>query len=165
MNRLLASFVAVAAVLSFATGAHAADKKLSISAFGQVSKYSGSDASGSIFLEGGYLFTDRLEGQVRLSQTLGAGELTLIGVGAKYYFGGVTQAKSWLPYAHASINRSVGGSTDITLLRVGPGIDLPVNESTSVSIEGAYVRQEAKAFGFTNKTNGSEIVVGLKIRF
>lgn len=165
-KRLLATVLAAVAAVSFAGGAHAADKKLSLSAFGQVSKYSGSEATGTIFLEGGYLFTDRLEGQVRLSQTLGgSNEFTLLGAGAKYYFGGVSQAKSWLPYVHASFNKSVGGDIDYTLLRAGPGMDLPVNEAASVSIEAAYVRQEAKSGGFTTKSNGTEIVVGLKIRF
>lgn len=164
--RILALTLAAAAAVAAAAPAQAADKRISVSAFAQVSKYSGSDATGTVFLNAGYLFTDRLEGEVRLSQTLSAGDdFTLVGAGAKYYFGGVAQAKTWLPYAHASANRSVGGSTDYTQLRVGPGVDIPVNEAAAVSIEAAYVRQEIKAAGFKDKNNGTEIVVGLKFRF
>ncbi|MCW5636780.1 MAG: hypothetical protein KIT17_25850 [Rubrivivax sp.] len=168
-TRFLASACAtlgvMAAAATLALPAQAADKRLALSAFANVSKYSGSEATGSVFLSLGYLFTDSIEGEVRLSQTLGAGEFTLVGAGGKYYFGGVTQAKAWLPYAHASYNQTFGSGLDFNVLRGGVGVDLPLNEAASMSIEGAYVRQELKSGGSTTSSNGSELVVGLKFRF
>ena len=163
--RIFVLALAVAAAAAAAPTALAADKRLSVSAFGQVSKYSNSDASGNVYLSVGYLFTDSLEGQVVLNQTLGgAGEFTLLGLGGKYYFGGVTQAKSWLPYVHASYLKTLGSGLEFNVARGGLGMDLPVNEAASITVEAAYVRQETAGV-IKTKTNGSEVLVGLKIRF
>jgi hypothetical protein len=160
-----ATLGAMAAAATLALPAQAADKRLALSAFANVSKYSGSEATGSVFTSLGYLFTDSLEGELRLSQTLGgSGEFTLLGGGVNYYFGGVTQAKAWLPYVHASYNKTLGGGLDFSVARGGLGVDLPLNEAASMSIEGAYVRQELSGAAKTS-TNGSELVVGLKFRF
>ena len=163
---LAGACAAVATMAVLALPAQAADKRLSLSAFANVSKYEDSEASGSVFLSLGYLFTDSIEGELRLSQTLGgAGEFTLLGAGGKYYFGGVAQTKAWLPYVHASYNKTLGGGLDFTVARGGLGVDLPLNEAASMSIEGAYVRQELSSGPVKTKTNGSELVVGLKYRF
>ncbi|MBK9133118.1 MAG: hypothetical protein IPM15_01830 [Betaproteobacteria bacterium] len=164
---LLAAPIAALIGITAAPAVHAQvpQKRWSVSAFAQVSKYEDTEASGNVYASVGYLFTPSLEGEVRLSQTLGgSGEFTLLGGGAKYYFGGIAQAKAWLPYVHGSYNQTFGGGLDFKQYRAGGGIDLPLTEAASVNVEAAYVRQELDG-PVSSKLNGTELVVGLKFRF
>jgi hypothetical protein len=159
--------VAVAALaLAAAGGAFAQDKRVSISVFGLATKYSGTDAVGVIFGEVGYLFTDRIEGGITFSKTLGAAESQGIGVNGKYYFGGVAQNKTWLPYAHARVQRTSGDFFDSTDVRGGVGVDIPLGQSAAVVVELAYLRSDQKfSGGGKDKVNGTELLTGLRVRF
>jgi hypothetical protein len=157
----------VALALATAAGAtFAQDKRLSVSLFGLATKYSGTDEVGVIFGEVGYLFTERIEGGITFSKTLGAAESQGIGVNGKYYFGGVAQAKTWLPYAHARVQRTSGDFFDSTDLRAGVGVDIPVGQSASVVVELAYLRSDQSfAVGGNRDVNGTELLTGLRVRF
>lgn len=144
--------------------AQVGDKRLSAQVFGLVSKYSGTDATGTVYGQIGYLFTDRIEGGVSLSQTLGTVETTGVGLFGKYYFGGVAQAKSWLPYAHAAVFRTSGGGSDSNSLRGGVGVEIPLSEAASALAEAAYSRLKFSGAG-SSSVNGTEVLIGLKVRF
>lgn len=161
-TRLIALALAACAAAGAASVAQAADKRLSVQVFGLVSKYSGSDAFGTIYGQVGYLFTDSIEGGVSLSQTLGATDSTGIGLFGKYYFGGAAQAKSWLPYVHAAAFRVSQTGPDATSLRAGVGVEVPLSEAASMLAEAAASRQKVSG---GSSLNGSEILVGLKVRF
>lgn len=161
-TRLLVLALAACTAAGAAGIAQAADKRLSAQVFGQVSKYSGSKATGTVYGQVGYLFTDSIEGGVQVMQTLGTAKTTGLGVFGKYYFGGVAQAKSWLPYVHASALRITAPGPDGSSLRGGVGVEIPLSEAASVMAEAAASRQK---FSGGSSLSGSEVLVGLKVRF
>ena len=162
-TRLIALALAACTAAGAAGIAQAADKRLSVQVFGLVSKYSGSDAFGTVYGQVGYLFTDSIEGGVSLSQTLAkGGDSTGIGLFGKYYFGGAAQAKSWLPYVHAAAFRVSQSGPDATSLRGGVGVEVPLSEAASMLAEAAATRSKVSG---GSSLNGSEILVGLKVRF
>jgi len=169
MKRLSFPAAAVlgAALLSLAAPVAQAQAvpRQSVTGFAQITKDEDTDAQGHLQAVYGYLFNESIEGELRLTQRLGgADKYTLLGAGARYYFGGVLQNKTWLPFAHASFNTSFGSGADFKTLRGGVGADVPLATQTWLTLEAAYVRRDQDS-PVSRNSNGAELLVGLKFRF
>lgn len=161
---------AIVATLAGVGPATAADKKNSFSLFGDISKNSGSDATGSVSVSYGRLFLDSLEVEGLLSYFLTAGQTstnTLTGgAGVKYYFGAVGRGGAWVPYVFANgqgsrLKTEGQRSSSFRVYQAGVGIEYNVTEAASVFVQAAGQRSEFD----NNSVNGSRLNLGVKIRF
>ena len=155
--------LAIAAALA-ATPALAADKRSSVSIFGNVTIPEEGDNIGSLFVSYGYLMTDSLELEGGVSQTFSRGfTSTNVDFGVKYYFGSVGAARGAVPYVKGNIGRgtSSGGGSGSNTFGGGAGLEIPIGENTATFVEGVY--QQVKFSGFS--TSQFSMQVGLKLRF
>lgn len=165
----------VAAALALSAGAHAADKRSSISIFGNIIVPEEGDNVGTVFISYGYLLTSALEIEGSLGQTFSAGFTnSILNGGVKYYFGAIGKAGGVVPYVKASIGRSTSNnafSPDSSDYGAGAGVEFAMNESASTFIEGVYQSTKydtIRVNGFNVGGNtSSQIVmqVGVKLRF
>ncbi len=155
--------LAIAAALA-ASPALAADKRSSVSVFGNVTVPDVGDNSGSLFVSYGYLLTDSLELEGGIGQFFSGGiTATTLTVGAQYYFGSLGAAGSVVPYVKANLGRSSssGGGSSANTFGGGGGVEFALSESASAFVEGVY--QEVKITNFN--TSQFSIQLGLKLRF
>lgn len=159
---LAVSAAALIALGAAALPAQAAGERMSATLFGQSTKVSGQSASGALSVGFGYLFNDSIEGDLRLTQIFGGSTLTTVGLGGKYYLGGISQNKVWLPYARAGLaKRSGGGQPDANIIEGGVGMDLPLRDALAFTAEAQYQRTRVNGDGH----NGTQVFAGLKWRF
>ncbi len=164
VNHKKAGFALAIATALAATPALAADKRSSVSLFGNITVPEEGDNNGSLFLSYGYLLTDSLELEGGVSQTFSRGfTSTNVDFGVKYYFGSVGSARGAVPYVKANIGRgtSSGGGSGSNTFGGGAGLEFPIGENTATFVEGVY--QQVKFSGFS--TSQFSMQVGLKLRF
>lgn len=166
------------AALTLGSTAFAADKKQSISVFGNITIPEDGGNQGTVFLSFGHLFGDSWEFEGSIAQTYssaGGSDITFstLGIGGKYYFKPVGGAGKVLPYAKVglSASRSNAPSPDYSSYLGGGGIEFAMNESASTFIEAVYSKDKYDTMRSGNITIGgnttSSIVfnVGVKLRF
>ena len=156
--------LALAVATLAATPALAADKRSSISIFGNITVPEEGDNVGNVFLSYGYLLTDSLELEGGVGQTFSGGTTsTSLNFGAKYYFGTLGAAGRMVPYVKANVGRfsSSGGGGSLSSYGGGGGLEFAMTESASTFVEGIY--QEVSASGFSSSSFVIQLVV--KLRF
>jgi hypothetical protein len=156
--------LALAVATLAATPALAADKRSSISIFGNVTIPEEGDNSGNIFISYGYLLTDSIELEGGVGQFFSSGiTSTSLNVGAKYYFGTVGAAGRMVPYARVSVgtSRNSGGGGNFSNFGGGGGLEFTMTESASAFVEGIY--QQVRVSGFDSSAVVAQF--GLKLRF
>ena len=153
----------IAAALALSSSAFAADKKTSISVFGNVSGSSGADPVGTVAVSFGRLITDSFEVGAQYVTSFSSGNTFRIGgVNAKYYFGTVGKAGSVLPYVTAAVGASGSDQTSTGHnLQAGVGAEFVITESASTFVEAVYDRNTVNS----RTTNGYQAQVGIKLRF
>lgn len=154
----------MAVAIAATSTAMAADKRTSISVFGNLSKQSTGDASGTVFLSFGRLVTDSLELEVSLAESFSSGDTTtMLGGGVKYYFGAVGKAGAVVPYVRAGLQSasSSGGGARTSIIQAGGGVEFTMSESAATFVEAAYARYSTGNF----TDNGVQVNVGIKLRF
>lgn len=162
MNKTKLALAALA--LSLSTAAFAADKRSSISVFGNIIIPEEGDNTGTVFLSYGYLLTDSIEIEGSVGQTYSAGTTTgMYGLTGKYYFRSVGPGASVLPYVKAGFLAMVPDQGDTASgYQAGGGVEFQMNESASTFIEATYNSTKISGFPASNST---QINVGLKLRF
>jgi hypothetical protein len=165
----------VAAALALSAGAQAADKRSSVSIFGNIVVPEEGENSGTVFISYGYLLTSALEIEGSIGQTYSAGfTSSILSGGLKYYFGAIGKAGAVVPYVKASAGRSTSTnafSPDSTDYGGGVGVEFTMNESASTFIEGVFQSTKydtIRVNGFNVGGNTSSQVlmqVGVKLRF
>lgn len=153
------------AVATLATApALAADKRSSVSIFGNVIVPEEGDNIGNVFLSYGYLLTDSIELEGGVGQTFSGGTTsTSLTFGAKYYFGTLGAAGRMVPYVKANVGRfsTSGGGGNSNAFGGGGGLEFAMTESASTFVEGVY--QEVRSSGFDSSS--FVLQVGVKLRF
>ncbi len=165
----------LATALAVSGTALAADKRSSISVFGNITVPDEGDNSGYVALTYGYLLTSAIELEAGMSQFYAGGDtFTTINGGAKYYFGAVGKAGGIVPYVKAQVGRSTNTnafSPDYTQYGGGGGVEFVLTEATSTFIEGVYLSTKydtIRSNGFTfggNTSSQIQFNVGIKLRF
>jgi hypothetical protein len=153
----------IAAALAVSSSAFAADKKTSISVFGNLSGSSGADPVGTVAVSFGRLLTDSFEVGAQYVTSFSSGNtFRMGGVNAKYYFGTVGKAGAVLPYVTAAVGAN-GSDTSSTghSLQAGGGAEFVMTESASTFVEAVYDRNTISS----HTTNGYQMQVGIKLRF
>lgn len=156
----------MAAAVALSSSAFAADKKTSISVFGNVSGQSGSDPMGTVSVSIGRLVTDSLELGAQYTTTMSGGSngitTTMGGVNAKYYFGAVGKGGAVLPYLTVGVLAAGSDTVDTyTMYQAGGGMEFTMTESASTFVEAVATRSK---IGNTT-SNGYTLQVGVKLRF
>lgn len=157
-------FALAALALSLSTAAFAADKRSSISVFGNVTIPEEGENTGTVFLSYGYLLTDSIELEGNVGQMFSDGETTgLYGFTGKYYFRAVGAGASVLPYVKAGFLAFVPNVGDtLSGYQAGGGVEFTMGESASTFIEATFNSTKASGIPASNST---QINVGLKLRF
>ena len=157
----------LAAALAASSTAFAADKRMSVSVFGNISGSADTDPQGFISTSIGYLLTDSLEVGGVLSQFLSGGAkgstTTSFGANVKYYFGSVGKAGATVPYVMASAqsSSSSSGGSSSTLLQGGGGLEFTMTENAATFVEAAAQRVSTGS----NSSTGYQMNIGIKLRF
>jgi opacity protein-like surface antigen len=166
MKKFATVLALVACASVVALPAMAQEKKSSISAFGNYSKFSkDKDAQGNVNVAYGYLVSPQLELGITLTETFGAASMTGVGGQAQYYFNAVGKPKQVNPYGKVDAFSLDGSGVTATQYGLYLGAEYEVSESTAVFLEAGSQSKSAKAGGFTSDDNGTIINFGLKLRF
>jgi len=166
MKKFAKVLLAVVCASAVAVPAMAQEKKSSISAFGNYSKYGKSkDASGNVNLNYGYLVSPKLEVGVGVTETFGASSSTGVGGSAQYYLNPVGVPKQVNPYG--KVDAFVLDGTGFTATQFGAyvGVAYSATESTEFFVEAGTQMQSQKFSGRTVDDDGVLVQFGLKLRF
>lgn len=150
----------------------AADKSQSISVFGNLTIPENGGSTGTVFLSFGQLLGSSWELEGSLGQVYSASgntetTVSILGIGAKYYFRPVGGGGSVLPYLKlgASASRSsAANSIDYSSILGGAGLEFTMNESASTFIEAVY-QQNRYDSAFVKDDSSVVVQVGIKLRF
>jgi opacity protein-like surface antigen len=177
--------------LAFGTAGFAADKRSSVSVFGNISntKDEGSSANTNATIYGsyGFMLRDSIELEIQVGTNISefGGGFTSTGFSTglvgKYYFSPVGEGGALSPYAKAGLRIDVNESKSDDFkttgtgfgLQVGGGVEYALTESVATFVEATYSRLKFDSdtesdFGdssFKYDSTVFEINIGLKIRF
>jgi hypothetical protein len=166
MKNLAKVFAVVVCAAVVSLPAMAQEKKSSISAFGNYSKFDkDKDASGNVNVGYGYLVSPQLEVGVQLLQTFGATPITGIGGNVQYYLNAVGRPNQVNPYGKVDALSLTGTGFDATQYDIYFGIAYAVTESTEVFVEAGSQSKSAKFGNVKTDDNGTVVNFGLKLRF
>ena len=166
------ALVIAALAVAAASPSFAADKKSSISLFGNIVVPENGGNQGTVFLSYAHLFGSSWELEGSISQTYsssGGQDITFstVGLGAKYYFSPVGGGGSVLPYLKVGFSSStsnVASSIDYTSVLGGAGLEFAMNETASTFIEAVY-QQNKYDSAFIQKDSSVIVNFGIKLRF
>ena len=166
MKTIAKVLLALVCASAVAAPAMAQEKKSSISAFGNYSKFGkDKDASGTVNVTYGYLLSPKLEVGVGVTEIFGASSMTGVGGSAQYYLNPVGAPKQVNPYG--KVDAFVLDGSNFTATQVGfyAGVAYAATESTEFFVEAGAQNKSSKFSTITTTDDGTIIQFGLKLRF